>query len=180
MSRRTDWKRRSSPVRKLWSTSFDSAALSVVEHCFWLLSFYFARLEHPLERFRRRLHVLFNLCANAWLHMFDIMLPMAIVRVQKSFLLDDDHEDFETGSILRHYLKDDQIKIKRKIEWALWYRSFIFLRRGERRSEYWTAASPTFTLLDRLPYWTIRSECSRWSDLSRTIWNHLRDLDTNW
>ncbi|CAF4701928.1 unnamed protein product [Rotaria sp. Silwood2] len=69
--------------------------------------------ENPLEKYRPRLHALFNVCANCWLHMLDIMLPMSIVRVEKSFILDDDHSDFENDSILRHYLKDDQQKIKK-------------------------------------------------------------------
>jgi hypothetical protein len=46
--------------------------------------------------------------------MLDMMLPMAIVRVEKSFLLDDDHDDFVHDSKLKHYLKDDQIKIQSK------------------------------------------------------------------
>ncbi|CAF0733352.1 unnamed protein product [Rotaria sordida] len=69
--------------------------------------------ENPLEKCRPRLHALFNVCANCWLHMLDIMLPMSIVRVGKSFIFDDDHSDFENDSILRHYLKDDQQKIKK-------------------------------------------------------------------
>ncbi|CAF0962613.1 unnamed protein product [Adineta steineri] len=69
--------------------------------------------ENPSEKYRRRLHALFNLCANCWLHMFDIMLPMSIVRAEKSFIFDDDYGDFENDSILRHFRKDDQKKIKK-------------------------------------------------------------------
>ncbi|CAF3719532.1 unnamed protein product [Rotaria socialis] len=69
--------------------------------------------DNPIEKCHRRLHALFNLCANCWLYMLDIMLPMSIVRVEKSFIFDDDHGDFENDSILRHYLKDDQLKIKK-------------------------------------------------------------------
>ncbi|UJR33242.1 hypothetical protein I4U23_020697 [Adineta vaga] len=69
--------------------------------------------ENPLDKFRRRLHALFNVCANCWLHMFDIMLPVSIVRVEQSFVFDDDYGDFENDSILRRYLKDDQKKIKK-------------------------------------------------------------------
>ena len=46
--------------------------------------------------------------------MLDVMLPMSIVRVEQSFIFDDDYGDFENDSILRHYLKDDQKKIKSK------------------------------------------------------------------
>jgi hypothetical protein len=46
--------------------------------------------------------------------MFDTMLPTSIIRVEKSFILDDDHGDFVNDSILGHYLKDDQKKIKSK------------------------------------------------------------------
>ncbi|CAF3411176.1 unnamed protein product [Rotaria sp. Silwood1] len=69
--------------------------------------------ENPLEKCRPRLHALFTVCTNCWLHMLDIMLPTSIVRVEKSFILDDDHSDFENDSLLRHYLKDDQQKIKK-------------------------------------------------------------------
>ncbi len=44
--------------------------------------------------------------------MFDIMLPISIVRAKESFLYDDDYEDFENDSILRYFRKDDQQKIK--------------------------------------------------------------------
>ncbi|CAF0730739.1 unnamed protein product [Adineta ricciae] len=69
--------------------------------------------ENPPEKFRRRLHALFNVCANCWLHMFDIVLPKSIVRVEESFLFDDDYGDFENDSILRRYLKADQKKIQK-------------------------------------------------------------------
>ena len=70
--------------------------------------------ENPSEKVRRRLYALFNLCASCWLHMLDLVLPVSIVRVQRSFIHDEDHEDFENGSILRHYLKDDQQRIRSK------------------------------------------------------------------
>ena len=70
--------------------------------------------ENASEKVRRRLHALFNLCASSWLHMLDLILPLSIVRVQRSFIHDDDHEDFEKESILRHYLKDDQKRIRSK------------------------------------------------------------------
>jgi len=44
--------------------------------------------------------------------MFDIMLPISIVRAKESFLYDDDYGDFENDSILRYFRKDDQQKIK--------------------------------------------------------------------
>ncbi len=44
--------------------------------------------------------------------MLDIILPMSIVRVEKSFVFDDDYGDFENDSILRFYRKDDQQKIQ--------------------------------------------------------------------
>jgi len=40
------------------------------------------------------------------------MLPISIVRAEKSFLYDDDYEDFQNDSILRYFRKDDQQKIK--------------------------------------------------------------------
>lgn len=48
--------------------------------------------------------------------MFDIILPISIVRAEKSFLFDDDYGDFESDSILRYFRKDDQQKIKSKIK----------------------------------------------------------------
>ncbi len=75
----------------------------------------FYLLENPLEKFRRRLHALFNVCASCWLHMLDIMLPMSIVRVEQSFIFDDDYGDFQNDSILRYYLKNDQKKIRSKL-----------------------------------------------------------------
>ncbi len=41
-----------------------------------------------------------------------IMLPISIVRIEKSFVFDDDYGDFQNDSILRYYRKDDQEKIK--------------------------------------------------------------------
>lgn len=70
--------------------------------------------SHFKEKHQRCLRHLLNLCANSWLRMFDIVLPATIVRVQKSFLLDDDFEDFEEKSILKLYRKDEQTKIKSK------------------------------------------------------------------
>ena len=70
--------------------------------------------SHSKEKHQRCLRHLLNLCANSWLKMFDIVLPATIVRVQKSFLLDDDFEDFEEKSILKLYRKDEQMKIKSK------------------------------------------------------------------
>ena len=69
-------------------------------------------LEKPLERFHRRLQALFKLCAVSWLHMFDAMLPMSIVRTERSFVFDDDYGDFENDSILRSFRKEDQEKIR--------------------------------------------------------------------
>ena len=39
---------------------------------------------------------------------------MSVIRVENSFLFDDDHGDFVNDSILKHYLIDDRKKIKRK------------------------------------------------------------------
>jgi len=44
--------------------------------------------------------------------MLMIMLPISIVRIEKSFVFDDDYGDFQNDSILRYYRKDDQEKIK--------------------------------------------------------------------
>lgn len=72
----------------------------------------FFDLENPLEKFRQRLHALFNLCAISWLHMCDIVLPISIVHIEKNFVFDEDYGDFENDSILRSFRKDDQEKIK--------------------------------------------------------------------
>jgi hypothetical protein len=95
-----------------------------------LSKFLFYQLENPLEKFHRRLHALFNVCASCWLHMFDIMLPKSIVRVEKSFLLDDDDGDFVNDSALKHFLKDDQKKIKSKFLQKI-LQSFLFINRCE-------------------------------------------------
>ena len=68
--------------------------------------------EKPLECFYRRLQALFKLCAISWLYILDLMLPVSIVRIEKSFVFDDDYGDFENQSILRSFRKDDQDKIR--------------------------------------------------------------------
>ena len=65
-----------------------------------------------MDKYRSRCEHLIKVCANAWLQMFDLILPNSIVRVQKSFLLDEDQEDFQVDSILKHYLKEDQKQIQ--------------------------------------------------------------------
>lgn len=69
-------------------------------------------LENLSTQFHRRLHALFKLCTISWLHMFDFMLPMSIVRVERNFVFDDDYGDFENESILRSFRKEDQEKIR--------------------------------------------------------------------
>ena len=62
------------------------------------------------------------------------MLPMSIVRVEKSFIFDDDGNDFENDFILKYYLKDDQNKIKSKDFTVLRLFSvmkFVFLNRDQ-------------------------------------------------
>ena len=44
------------------------------------------------------------------------MLPMSIVRVENSFIFDDDYGDFINDSVLKCFLKDDRKKIKRKLK----------------------------------------------------------------
>lgn len=44
--------------------------------------------------------------------MFDLMLPMSIVRTERNFVFDDDYGDFENDSILRSFRKEDQQKIR--------------------------------------------------------------------
>ena len=107
-------KKRSFIVLKHFFISFDSAVQSPVRRLWKCCSFILNcnNLEKPLERFRRRLHALFKLCAISWLYMFDLMLPMSIVRTERNFVFDDDYGDFENDSILRSFRKEDQQKIR--------------------------------------------------------------------
>jgi hypothetical protein len=47
--------------------------------------------------------------------MFDIILPSSIVRIEKSFVFDEDYGDFKNEPILRSFRKDDQQKIKSRM-----------------------------------------------------------------
>jgi hypothetical protein len=61
--------------------------------------------------------------------MFDIMLPISIVRAEKNFLFDDDYGDFENDSILRYYRKDDQQKIKSRIYFIkIFHKYLLFIK----------------------------------------------------
>lgn len=76
--------------------------------------------------------------------MLDLILPASIVRVEKSFILDDDRDDFENDSTLGHYLKDDQQKIKSKYHLVLF---FFILFDIEANSEFPNLRHMIFTII---------------------------------